>query len=186
MVAMGIQCIPVFETERLLLVPLRLLDAPSIQTKFPRWEIVKFMNANIPWPYPGDGALTFLRDFAIPAMEKGVEWHWSLRLKENSDELIGVISLHDYPDDNRGFWLCPEWQGRGLMTEACNAVTDFWFNKLNRKLLRAPKASQNLASRRISVCSGMRLVWTGERDYVCGRERGEIWEITAEEWNARI
>jgi len=31
----------------------------------------------------------------------------------------------------------------------------------------------------------MRLVATEEREYVAGRFLSEIWEITAEEWNAR-
>ncbi len=36
------------------------------------------------------------------------------------------------------------------MTEACEAVTDFWFNTLKFPVLRAPKAAANTASRRIS------------------------------------
>jgi RimJ/RimL family protein N-acetyltransferase len=36
------------------------------------------------------------------------------------------------------------------MTEACEAVTDFWFNTLQFPVLRAPKAVANIASCRIS------------------------------------
>ena len=43
----------------------------------------------------------------------------------------------------------------------------------------------NTASRRISEKSGMRIVALEEHDYVSGRLPTEIWEITAEEWNAR-
>ncbi len=50
------------------------------------------------------------------------------------------------------------------------------------RVLRVAKAAGNLASRRISEKQGMRLVGTGERDYVSGRLPSEIWEITAEEW----
>ena len=71
------------------------------------------------------------------------------------------------------------------MTEACNAVTDFWFDTLHFPVLRAPKAVANVASRRISEKQGMRLVSTEDRDYVSGRLPSEIWEITAEEWRAR-
>ena len=49
-------------------------------------------------------------------------------------------------------------------------------------VLRVAKAAGNLASRRISEKQGMRLVGTGERDYVSGRLPSEMWEITAEEW----
>ena len=68
------------------------------------------------------------------------------------------------------------------MLEACDAVTDFWFDTLKFPVLRAPKAAANLASRRISEKQCMRLIGTEERDYVCGRLPSEIWEITAEEW----
>jgi len=71
------------------------------------------------------------------------------------------------------------------MTEACEAVTTFWFEVLKQPLLRAPKAIVNQASRRISVKQGMRIVGREERDYVIGRLPSEIWEITAEEWRAR-
>jgi hypothetical protein len=33
--------------------------------------------------------------------------------------------------------------------------------------------------------TGMRVIATGERDYACGRLPAEVWESTAEEWNAR-
>jgi RimJ/RimL family protein N-acetyltransferase len=71
------------------------------------------------------------------------------------------------------------------MTEASNAVTDFWFDTLKFPVLRVPKAIDNTASRRISEKQGMRVVATVERDYVCGRMPAEIWEITAAEWHAR-
>ena len=71
------------------------------------------------------------------------------------------------------------------MTEACEAVTDFWFNTLNFPVLRAPKAIANVASRRISEKQGMRLVATEDRDYVSGRFPSEIWEITAQGWRGK-
>ncbi|HWW98732.1 MAG TPA: GNAT family N-acetyltransferase, partial [Edaphobacter sp.] len=70
-------------TRRLLLRPLQLADASETQRLFPHWEIVKHLNAIVPWPYPADGALTFYRDAALPAIERGDEWHWTLRLKES-------------------------------------------------------------------------------------------------------
>lgn len=175
---------PVIETLRLTLCPLNEKDAAAIQRLFPRWEIVRFLSAQIPWPYPENGAATFLREVALPAMREGREWHWSIRLKTEPQELIGVISLMAKPDDNRGFWLDPAWQGQGLMAEASTAVTDFWFNTLGQAVLRVPKAVENRSSRRISERTGMRVVWEGERDYVCGRKPAELWEITAQEWRA--
>lgn len=177
--------IPDLETQRLLLKPLVLDDAPAIQTLFPQWEIVRFLASHIPWPYPPDGAENFLRDVALPGMAAGKEWHWSLRPKTEPGQLIGVISLLVGEKNNRGFWIAPEWRGQGLMSEAVVAVTDFWFETLGRDLLRAPKAVENIASRRISQSSGMRMVGIETHSFVSGDHPAEIWEITAAEWRAR-
>jgi ribosomal-protein-alanine N-acetyltransferase len=178
--------IPTITTPRLILRPLELSDADAVQELFPRWEIVRFLDSHIPWPYPADGALTFIRDIALPAIQQGTEWHWSIRLKTAPEQLIGMISLMDKPGNNRGFWLDPALQGKGLMSEASTAVTDYWFEILERPVLRAPKAVENVRSRRISERSGMRLIETVDRDYVSGRLRTEIWEITRDEWRSRF
>jgi [ribosomal protein S5]-alanine N-acetyltransferase len=177
--------VPPLQTRRLLLRPLELADAAQTQLLFPHWEIVRYLAKSVPWPYPPDGALTYYRDVALPAMERGEQWNWTLRLKSNPEQLIGSISLIKGDRLNRGFWLGLPWHGQGLMTEACEAVTDYWFNTLKFPVLRAPKAVGNIASRRISEKSGMRLIATEEHEFVSGRLPAEIWEITAEEWNGR-
>ena len=177
--------IPVLTTDRLILRPLQLADACAIQKLFPRWEIVRFLVADIPWPYPADGAETFLRDIALPAMEAGREWHWSIRPLTSPGQLVGAVSLRDEVDNNRGFWIASGWQGKGFASEASAAVTKFWFETLGRPVLRAPKAAGNAPSRRISERTGMRLVSTVEGRYVSGRHLTEIWEITKDEWRAR-
>jgi [ribosomal protein S5]-alanine N-acetyltransferase len=173
------------ETKRLWLRPLELADAGQIQILFPHWELVKFLAGRVPWPYPADGALTYCRDIALPAVERGEEWHWTLRLKSDPARLIGAISLMKAENHNRGFWLGLPWQGQRLMTEACDAVTGYWFDILKFPVLRAPKAIANEASRRISLRQGMRIVATEERSFASGQLPAEIWEITAEEWRAR-
>ncbi len=176
---------PRLETHRLLLPPVTLADAGQIQIIFPQWEIVRYLNNRVPWPYPQDGAQAYYRDVALPAAERGEEWHWTLRLKSSPDCIIGCISLMNRPNKNRGFWLGLPWQGQGLMMEACDEVTGYWFDGLGFPMLRVPKAVANTASRRISEKSGMRIIATKESDYVSGRLPTEIWEITAAEWRQR-
>jgi [ribosomal protein S5]-alanine N-acetyltransferase len=176
---------PELETRRLILRPLELADADQMQILFPQWEIVRYLALRVPWPFPSDGALNFIRDVALPAIERGEYWQWTLRLKTLPDRIIGSISLETNENENRGFWIDPAWQQQGLMTEAVEAVTDYWFETLKFPVLRVPKAIANTASRRISQKQGMRVVGIEERDYVSGRLASEIWEITAEEWGAR-
>jgi ribosomal-protein-alanine N-acetyltransferase len=173
------------ETNRLILRPLELADAEDTQLLFPHWELVRFLESRVPWPYPGDGALTYYRETALPAMARGDEWHWSLRLKQNPDHLIGGISLKKTADNNRGFWIGLPWQGQGLMTEAVERVTDFWFEELGFPQIRVMKATLNAASRRISEKSGMRVVGRHLKSYVSGEFESEVWVTTAEEWRIR-
>lgn len=172
---------PTLSTPRLLLRPLELADADAVQERFPHWEIVRFLG-HVPWPYPADGALSYIRDKVLPAAQQGTEWHWSIRTRAAPDRLIGEICLRDKSNDNRGFWLAAEAQGQGLMAEAATAVTDFWFETLERPVLRVLKAVANVRSRRVSERAGMRLVETLERDFVSGRLQAEVFEITREEW----
>jgi [ribosomal protein S5]-alanine N-acetyltransferase len=177
--------VPQLETARLILRPLELADAEQVQQIFPQWEVVEFLANQVPWPFPDDGVLTYYRDQALPAMERGAEWHWTLRLKSEPHRIIGSIALLNNDTNNRGFWLGVAWQRQGLMSEAVDVVTDFWFNELGFPKLRVPKAIANIASRRISEKSGMSVVAIQEKDYVGGRFPTEIWEITAEEWRRR-
>ncbi len=172
------------ETPRLLLRPVELADAAQVQRIFPHWEVVRYL-VGVPWPYPADGALTYYRDVALPAMDREEEWHWTLRLKSVPEKVIGQVSLMRRENNNRGFWLGLPWRRKGYMREAVEVATDYGFNTLGFPLIRAPKAVTNVASRRISEKSGMRIVAMEEREYVAGKFMAEIWEITAEEWRLR-
>jgi len=108
--------IPILETPRLVLRPLQLEDADQVQALFPHWEIVCFLNSAVPWPYPTDGAFTFFRDVALPAMARGDEWVWTIRPKSDPHRVIGSIGLKRSEEENRGFWLGLPWHGHGLMT----------------------------------------------------------------------
>ncbi|PTT94866.1 GNAT family N-acetyltransferase, partial [Pseudomonas sp. HMWF005] len=52
---------PTLYTERLILRPLQLEDAEAVQRQFPHWEVVRYLNVAVPWPYPENGALSYLR-----------------------------------------------------------------------------------------------------------------------------
>lgn len=176
---------PELQTSRLHLQPLQAEDALQIQRIFPQWEIVRHLAAGFPWPFPENGASRYVNMIALPASARGTAWFWTLRRKQEPSVMIGLICLSDEQDNNRGFWLAPEWQRKGYMSEACHIVTDFWFNILNREVLRAPKASVNDASKKISLNSGMRLVQTCKKQYTEGELDSELWEITRQEWNSQ-
>ena len=140
---------PTLKGARLVLRPLRAEDAPAIQRRFPRWEIVRFLNGdNVPWPYPADGAAGHIAD-CLDAMARGEKLHWAITLKAAPDEPIGRIDL--WPDDGksrdmRGFWLDPEHHGKGFMTEAAECVTEYAFVTLGWPHLWLSNDERNAAS----------------------------------------
>jgi ribosomal-protein-alanine N-acetyltransferase len=179
---------PTFRTPRLLLRPLRLEDAAAAQPLFAHWEIVRLLNAQVPWPYPPDGCLAYYRDVALPAVARGEEWHWAICLPESLTQpeiFVGSIGLFLSKSDtpaNRGFWIGLPFQRRGYATEACEPVTRFWFETLNQPTLTIPKAVANLASRRISERAGMTLLRTEPHAFVSGTHPADIWHQTREDF----
>lgn len=77
--------VPMLETPRLFLTPLVSEDAAQIQQIFPRWEIVRYLIASVPWPYPEGAAQHYVDNVALAASQKGTGWFWTLRHKEEAD-----------------------------------------------------------------------------------------------------
>lgn len=176
---------PTLTTRRLTLTPLQLGDATCIQHLLPHWEVVRYLDSRVPWPYPADGALCYVRDHALPAIAAGREWHWMIRLTDTPTQCIGSICLYDQPGNHRGFWLAPQWQGQGYMQEACEVINAYWFDTLGRTVMQVPKAVGNSASRRISEREGMRLIEVREGNFVSGPMAKEVWELTRAQWLTR-
>jgi RimJ/RimL family protein N-acetyltransferase len=179
---------PVLETERLWLCPCSPADIDAVQRRFPRWEVVEFLSAVVPWPYPAGGAITNM-DQVLRQLAAGEKSHWSLFLKEGGPgEMIGRIDL--WPDDGvsrdmRGFWLDPDFRGAGLMTEAANRVTDYALRELGWPHLWLSNAEPNRRSARVKERQGARLVATEPARYVSGEHPRQIWLLTASDWLAR-
>jgi RimJ/RimL family protein N-acetyltransferase len=178
---------PVLHTPRLVLRPVRTKDAPVIQRRFPKWEVVRWLDARVPWPYPADGAANFVAQ-CLAEMAHGEKSHWAIVPRTGPADLIGMINL--WPDDGsgrgqRGFWLDPEFHGKGLMTEAADRVTDYAFRKLGWPCLWLSNAQENLASRRIKEKQGARLVDLLIAQAVSGQVSQMLWLLTREDWLAR-
>ncbi|MBS9774831.1 MAG: GNAT family N-acetyltransferase [Tenacibaculum sp.] len=87
------------------------------------------------------------------------------------DEFIGQIGLHDivyesflkkrtHDSANFGYWLSPEYQGKGIMTEASKAVLAFGFEKLNLHRIYAKHIDVNKASGNVLIKCGFKFIGT--------------------------
>jgi len=68
-------------------------------------------------------------------------------------ELAGVIGLHHIDWTNKstsiGYWLGEEFQGKGLMTSACEGIIDYCFKDLALKRIEIRAAVENTKSQAI-------------------------------------
>ena len=177
---------PVLETPRLILRTLRAEDTPTIQRRFPQWEVVRFLSAGVPWHYPPDGAAQNMAG-RLAELERREKLHWAITLKGGADELIGVLDL--WPETGsrtqRGFWLDPEFWGRGLMTEAADRVTEYAFTELGWPSLYLCNAEANAGSHRVKEKQGARIIDRVPAAYVCGPGTKIVWLLTREDWLQR-
>jgi ribosomal-protein-alanine N-acetyltransferase len=179
---------PTIQTPRLILRPLAPSDAPSIQRHFNNWNIIRRLAAVVPWPYPGDGAETFIKR-ELDKIAAGEEiYQWVLALRDGDGEAIGNINFRpgaDQPKGNRGFWLAEPYWNRGLMTEAVSAVNDFAFDTLGLESFHVCNALSNAASRRVKQKTGAEYVGNIELLHHDGQTKAEKWKVTRESWWAR-
>jgi ribosomal-protein-alanine N-acetyltransferase len=77
---------------------------------------------------------------------------WGITTKE-SDVLIGSICLWNFSEDKKtaevGYDLDPEFQGKGIMSEALKAVLNFGFNQRGFKTIEAYTDYRNLPSKKL-------------------------------------
>jgi RimJ/RimL family protein N-acetyltransferase len=145
------------------------------------------LHAGIPWPYPADGAATNMAE-SLEIMRRREQCLWAITVKGGNDELIGRVDLR--PDDGvnrdmRGFWLDPELQGQGLMTDAAERVTEFAFVELGWPHLWLTNAEENWASSRIKEKQGARLIERSTKLYMSGEGARMIWFLERDVWLAR-
>jgi RimJ/RimL family protein N-acetyltransferase len=141
------------ETERLVLMPLVDSDEDVIARKINCYEISKNL-ARVPFPYTPSDAREFL------------EWYktldhrscfMTLRLKSEPDELIGIIS-YDWVEDKQqselGYWMVQEHWGKGLMSEAAQAMVRHAFDVSGLDKLSSCFFNDNPASGKVLARAG--------------------------------
>jgi len=104
---------------------------------------------------------------SLETWRNGEAFSFSIDRKENGS-FVGRIGIR--PTDRTGvwsigFWLHPEHQGMGLMTEAAQAVLGFGFPTLGASAIEACHATWNTSSRRVLERIGMKEAGFIEQGY---------------------
>lgn len=155
---------PRIETRRLLLRPPEISDAPAIARYAGDYDIAK-MTMLIPHPYP------------VPAAEMWVlmrraGWHNTenrhliVQTREGEGgEMCGMAGIFRRSPDSEweiGYWIAKPFWGRGLATEAGQALINYARDELAAQVVTAGHYDDNPASGRVLAKLGFR--YTGEAD----------------------
>ena len=148
--------IPTLETERLILRGMRVSDAadmydyarlPSV-TEYLTWE-----------PHASPEETKEYLIYVAQRYRTGDFYDWSVICREDG-HMIGTCGFTSFncPADSGeiGYVLNPAYRGRGLATEAADAVLGFGFEHLSLHRIEAHFIQGNDASRRLMERVGMR------------------------------
>ena len=177
----------ILETERLILRPPDLSDAPVIRQLAGHPDIAA-TTLTMPHPYPAGAAEEFI--LAAHEREAAGESLTFALVRKTDQQLMGVIILKRIPRFDRtelGYWIGVPYWNQGYMSEAARRLVDYSFADLGVHRVCASYLSHNLASRRVMEKAGM--IYEGTlRDHA---ERfGKFYDlafcgILRSEWEAR-
>lgn len=146
------------ETDRLVLREFSLDDAEAM---YRNWasdpEVVKYLT----WPVHADVDVSreVLKDWVSSYIQKDY-YQWAIVLKENGNDPIGSISAVKVNDDidmvHIGYCMGREWWHQGIMSEALQAVMDFFFDKVGANRIESRHDPRNPHSGMVMKKCGMK------------------------------
>jgi ribosomal-protein-alanine N-acetyltransferase len=174
----------VLETERLVLRPPDLADAPAIQRLAGAREVA-LNTLMIPHPYPDGAAEAWITK---PRTQDEINFVITLR---NGGDLAGGMGLIVHREHLRaeiGYWIGVPYWGRGYATEAGRAVVRYAFESLGLNRVFAEHFTRNGASGRVLQKLGMRHEGSLRRHLVKWGESidVEVYGILREDWSSSL
>ncbi len=171
---------PTLITERLVLRPFALDDAPAVQRLAGDREIAQ-STLLIPHPYPDGAAEAWIKGHQEPSDNE------VFAIVSKEGEVMGAIGLHLERFHRRaeiGYWLGVPYWGRGYATEAAKAVIGYAFETLGVRRVFAFHFTRNPASGRVLAKAGMQREGTMRQHLVKWDERVDVdyYGILREDW----
>lgn len=158
---------PVIETRRLTLRSPTRADASRIVALADNWNIARMLS-RMPHPYRPEHADRFLE--ACEAHDPAREQVFAIDLEDEG--LVGVIGLDPHEEGTElGYWLGQPYWGRGLVSEAVDAVLAWARKSWRRRHIVAGHYSDNPASGRVLCKAGF--LYTGRIELRDSQARGE-------------
>jgi RimJ/RimL family protein N-acetyltransferase len=147
---------PPLATERLVLRPFAVEDAPTVQCLAGAREVAD-TTLTIPHPYP-DGAAEAWIGAHAPAFAAGRLATYAVTDRA-AGALLGAVGLQIEPGHalgELGYWIGVPYWGRGYATEAARALMRYGYARLGLHRIQARHFLRNPASGRVMEKLGMR------------------------------
>lgn len=148
--------IPTLKTERLILRPFTLEDAPDVQRLAGAREIAR-TTLNIPHPYE-DGMAEGWIETHQEQFEKGRVLELAV-VKKEEGELVGAVALffqEAFNTGELGYWIGRPFWNQGYATEAAGRIMEFGFEELKLNRIFGRFMENNPASGSIMKKLGMK------------------------------
>ena len=150
---------PIIETERLILRPLTLDDAPACFSWNSDERVTKFMS------YSTYTDISQTVDWIKSALKDETEWTWAIVLKDEN-KTIGSCGIGPSAEI-KGYWgigynLHYDYWRKGYCTEAMRAVIDFAHKSLGANKICGEHAEENPRSGRVMEKCGLKFFRFGE------------------------
>jgi [ribosomal protein S5]-alanine N-acetyltransferase len=147
---------PTLESERLVLRPYRLQDAPDVQRLAGDRRIAD-TTTTVPHPYPDGAAQVWMARHAS-VFEAGTGAAFAVTLKANG-ALLGTVSLLELSAQHAraelGYWMGVPFWGQGYCSEAVQRLLAFAHADLSVTRIVARYFARNLASARVLEKAGL-------------------------------
>lgn len=147
--------LPVLETERLILKPFILEDAPAVTVLANDYELYK-STLHLPYPYDITCAVDWIQHHELHYSENGFVTLGAFLKGE--EELIGAFSLGQVKSSNQGevgYWVGRKYWGKGYASEATQALIAYGFGHLNLNRIYGRYLTMNPASQKVMEKNGM-------------------------------
>lgn len=147
---------PTLPTDRLILRPFTLADAPSVQ-RLAGDSAIADTTANIPHPYPDGVAEAWISNHA-QEFEQGTAVVYAITLKVTG-ELVGAISLFSiraaFDRAEMGYWIGVPYWNHGYCSEAAKALIRYAFDEIGLNRVFAEHMVRNPGSGRVMQKAGL-------------------------------
>jgi len=179
------QVIPTLETERILIRPFSLADAPNVQ-KIANVREIADNTLAIPHPYTIADALDWISGHQSSyELDTSVEFALEERLSGNLCGAMGLMINRTHNHAEFGYWLGVDYWNRGYMTEAAHAICSYAFTTMGLERIQACHFINNPASGRVMQKLGMAFEGVRRHYYLKNGEYIDIalYGVLREDWN---